>query len=168
MLADPGLRSVSVSRTTGTRVMSGLRRTRWSRALGAGTGAAECWIGPRAARAAGRREQVNRIGWSIVGTALPLAPAEVWAQERGWEWGWGMHPMSGMWGVWGIGMMLMMLVFWGLVIVGIVFGIRWLVRQDRQGSPPTTDSALEILRQRYARGEINREEFETRRRDLER
>jgi putative membrane protein len=104
----------------------------------------------------------------MVGAAVPLAPAEVWAQERGWEWGWGMHPMSGMWGVWGIGMMLMMLVFWGLVIVGIVFGIRWLVRQDRQGSPRTTDSALEILRQRYARGEINREEFEAKRRDLER
>jgi hypothetical protein len=42
-----------------------------------------------------------------------------------------MHPMWGMWGVWGIGMMLMMLVFWGVIIVGLVLGIRWLMTQGR-------------------------------------
>jgi len=68
-----------------------------------------------------------------------------------------------MWGVWGIGMMLMMLFFWGLVIVAIVLGIRWLVSQ---GKASRSDSALEILRQRYARGEINKEEFEAKKRDL--
>jgi len=61
-------------------------------------------------------------------------------------------------------MMLMMLGFWALVICGIVFGIRWLVRH---GGEPPSDRALEILRERYARGEIGREEFEARRRDLE-
>ena len=74
-----------------------------------------------------------------------------------------MHPMWGVWGAWGIGMMLVMLVFWGVVIVGIVLGIRWLVTQ---GKETRSDSALEILRQRYARGEINREEFEAKKRDL--
>jgi putative membrane protein len=74
-----------------------------------------------------------------------------------------MHPMSWMWGAWGLGMMLMMLVFWGLVIAGIVLGIRWLARL---GDGRRSDSALEILRQRYARGEINREEFEAKKRDL--
>jgi len=69
-----------------------------------------------------------------------------------------------MWGVWGIGMMLMMLVFWGMVIVGIVLGIRWLVTQGR-GSRPT-DPALDILRQRYARGDISKEEFEAKKKDL--
>ncbi len=91
--------------------------------------------------------------------------ASALAQERVYEWGWGMHPMWGLWGIWGIGMMLFMFLFWGLVIVGIVVGIRWLVRQGR---PEVADSALEILRQRYARGEINREEFEAKRRDLAR
>lgn len=67
------------------------------------------------------------------------------------------------WGPWGIGMMLMMLVFWGLIIVALVLGIRWLARQGRE---PRTDSALDILRQRYARGEINKEEFEAKKRDL--
>ncbi|MBM2802914.1 MAG: hypothetical protein HW419_807 [Deltaproteobacteria bacterium] len=82
------------------------------------------------------------------------------AQERAYEWGWGMHPM---WGVWGIGMMFIMLLFWGLVIVGVVLGIRWLITQGKESR---SDSALEILRQRFARGEINKEEFEARKRDL--
>jgi putative membrane protein len=78
--------------------------------------------------------------------------------------GWDMHPMWGMWGLWGIGMMLGMLVFWGLVITGVVLGIRWLVRQGSAESKG--DRALDILRERYARGEINREEFLARKRDL--
>ncbi len=93
------------------------------------------------------------LHWLVTGTAL--------VQERFYEWRWEMHPLW--WGAWGIGMMLMMLLFWVLVIVGLVVGIRWLVGQ---GKAPTSDSALEILRQRYARGEINKEEFEARKRDL--
>jgi putative membrane protein len=72
-----------------------------------------------------------------------------------------MHPL---WGVWGIGMMLMMLVFWGVVIVGIVLAIRWMVTQGRESRG--LDPALDILRQRYARGDISKEEFEARKRDL--
>ncbi len=98
-------------------------------------------------------------GW-IVGVLSGMSiPVTAWAQERPYEY-WGMHSM---WGPWGIGMMLMMLVFWGLVIVALVLGIRWLVTQGRE---PRTDSALDILRQRYARGEINKEEFETKKREL--
>jgi putative membrane protein len=93
-----------------------------------------------------------------------LWPSVAAAQDRPYEWGWGMHPMWGMWGVWGIGMMVMMLVFWGLVITGIVLAIRWLVTQGRE--PRATDSALDILRQRYARGDISKEEFEAKKKDL--
>jgi putative membrane protein len=57
----------------------------------------------------------------------------------------------------------MMLMFWGLVIAGLVLGIRWLVRQGRD---ERSDRALDLLRERYARGEINKEEFEAKRRDL--
>jgi len=59
--------------------------------------------------------------------------------------------------------MFMMFFFWILIIAGLVIGIRWLMSgtKERRG-----DTALEILRQRYARGEINREEFETKKRDL--
>jgi len=92
-----------------------------------------------------------------------LASSVAAAQERMWEWQWGMHPMMFMWGAGGLVMMLMMLVFWGLVIAGLVVGLRWLVGQGRSGP---RDEALEILRQRYARGEIDKQEFETRKRDL--
>ena len=85
-------------------------------------------------------------------------------QERIYEWSWSAHPMGWMWGLGGLVMMLMMFLFWALVICGIVFGIRWLVRQ---GGDDRSDRALEILRERYARGEIGKEEFEARRRDLE-
>jgi putative membrane protein len=93
-----------------------------------------------------------------------LATASPLLQERVWEWSWGMHPMWWMWGAGGLVMMLMMLLFWGLVIAGLVFGIRWLVRQG--GGEDRTDRALEILRERYARGEISEEDFEARRQDL--
>jgi putative membrane protein len=83
-----------------------------------------------------------------------------WGQER-WEWGW--HPMWGMWGAWGLGMMLIMLTFWILIIAGLIALVRWLATQ---GSASRTDTALEILRQRYARGEINKEEFDAKKRDL--
>jgi putative membrane protein len=50
-----------------------------------------------------------------------------------------------------------------VVIVGLVLGIRWLVSQGKESR---SDSALDILRQRYARGEINKDEFEAKKRDL--
>jgi putative membrane protein len=100
--------------------------------------------------------------WIIVSIGLTAAiPAPLMAQER--PWGWGMHPGWWMWGPGGIVMMLVMLTFWGLVITGLVLGVRWLARQGREDR---SDRALDILRERYARGEINKEEFEARRRDL--
>ena len=83
------------------------------------------------------------------------------AQDRPWEWGWGMHPM--IWGAWGVGMLLVMLAFWGLVITGLVLVVRRLASQGRESR---SDRALEILRERYARGEIGSEEFEAKKRDL--
>jgi putative membrane protein len=101
----------------------------------------------------------GRLLSMLGGMSMPVA---AWAQERPYDF-WGMHPMWGMWSAWGIGMMFMMLVFWGLVIVGLVLGLRWLVTQGRESR---SDTALDILRQRYARGEIDKEEFEARKRDL--
>jgi len=83
--------------------------------------------------------------------------------------GWGMGP--GMMG-WGYGTgwfgMILMAAFWIAVIVGIVFLIRWLVVSTRTGErrAASEDSALEILKRRYAQGEINKEEFEEKKRDL--
>jgi putative membrane protein len=99
---------------------------------------------------------------AILVMCLLDAPRVAWAQTQSWEY-WGMHPMGGMWGFWGVGMMLLMLLFWGAVIASLVVAIRWLIHQGRASRP---DSALDILRERYARGEIDREEFLARKRDL--
>ena len=76
-----------------------------------------------------------------------------------YEWGWRMHPM---WG-WGFGMMLLMALLWGAIIVACVLGIGWL-RGQSKNSPG--DSAMTILRERFARGEIEKDEFETKKREL--
>jgi putative membrane protein len=79
-----------------------------------------------------------------------------------------MMPWGGFGGGFGGLGMLVMLVFWGLIIVGIVLVVRWLVEQGSRGggTGPEGESALDILKKRYARGEIGREEFEAKKRDL--
>jgi putative membrane protein len=66
--------------------------------------------------------------------------------------------------MWGMpGMMFLGAILWLAFPIALGFGVWWLVRQLR---PTPRDQALEVLRERYARGEISREEFEARRRDL--
>jgi len=69
---------------------------------------------------------------------------------------------------WGLGW-IFMIVFWGLVFIALILLIRWLARQSRTRAEQGAgrDPALEILRQRYARGEIDKEEFDKMKRDLE-
>jgi putative membrane protein len=105
--------------------------------------------------------QSSAAAAALAGTLM--VPSAVLAQSRAWEWDGSMHPMMFMWGAGGLVMMLMMLVFGGLVIAGLVVGLRWLIGQGR---PVGRDQALEILRQRYARGEIDKQDFDARRRDL--
>ncbi|SEP18316.1 putative membrane protein [Salinihabitans flavidus] len=72
------------------------------------------------------------------------------------------HMMWG--GGYGIGGALMMLVFWGLIIALIVFVVRWLTINDRTSG--RHDDSLAILRERFAKGEIDEEEFDRRKRAL--
>ncbi|WP_240910745.1 SHOCT domain-containing protein [Thermococcus sp. MAR1] len=66
-------------------------------------------------------------------------------------------------GYFGIFGAIFMLLFWVMIIVGIVWFIKWLVEQ---GSGGNKKSALGILDEKYARGEIDDEEYEKRRRKL--
>ena len=66
------------------------------------------------------------------------------------------------WGMWWFGPIFMLL-FWVVVIIGIVVLIKWIVGQT--GSK-AEESALEILKKRYARGEISKEEFEAKKKDI--
>jgi putative membrane protein len=79
---------------------------------------------------------------------------------------WGMHGDVG-WG-WMIGMMILMVLFWG----AIIFGVIWLIRgavdgrpTDRKEWPPAErkESPTEILERRFAEGAISAEDYRARR-----
>ncbi len=55
------------------------------------------------------------------------------------------------------------------LIAAVIVGVVWLVRRNQKGpaEPVVESNALGILKGRYARGEINREQFEAMQRDLE-
>lgn len=55
-----------------------------------------------------------------------------------------------------------------LVIVGaIAYALGWRPQLNQMGHTQTRETPLELLKARYARGEISREEYEQMRRDLE-
>jgi putative membrane protein len=63
-----------------------------------------------------------------------------------------------------------MWIFWLILLVLVVFAIRAVAGSAGAGSgtsQSTDESPLEILKKRYARGEIDEEEFKRRRRELE-
>lgn len=84
----------------------------------------------------------------------------------------GMGGMMGGFGAQGFGFnplgAILSLVFWVLIIAAIVFLVVWLARNPgRAGlTAPSGDPALEILKARYAKGEITKEQFEEMRRTL--
>ncbi len=101
------------------------------------------------------------IGISVV--IILIFGAGVWllTMGRGYGFGWGMMGRGMMFGypfMGGIGMFL----FWLLVIVGVV----WLIQSSARGAgatganAPASESPLDILKRRYAKGEITKEQFE--------
>ena len=69
--------------------------------------------------------------------------------DMGWGMGWGM-PFFGMF-------------FWLLIIAGIIFLIRWLAGNKQTDSQ---EKPLDILKRRYASGEIDQETYERIKKDL--
>ncbi len=66
-----------------------------------------------------------------------------------------------MWGIGGFGYLWMLLI-WIAVPTAVIWGLRG-PQQDR-----SQDRAVEILNERFARGEVDRSEYETRRAELTR
>jgi len=78
----------------------------------------------------------------------------------------GYHMGSGMMGYAGMG--IMMLVFWGLVLVVLILLISRLLplNQNKFNNPADRPDAMELLKQRFAKGEIDRTEFKAKMNDL--
>ena len=89
--------------------------------------------------------------------------------QRGQYGGWQMGPgmMGSDWGMGWFGM-IFMLAFWGLVIIALIFLVKWLIQatSGKKATPTSSNRGLEILKERYARGEIDKLEFDSKKRDL--
>ena len=83
-------------------------------------------------------------------------PALAYRGDSCW-WGFGSGSMGG----WGMGGPLFMILFWGLLITGVNFLVRWAAQAFRRQSAHSheTSGPLDIIRKRYASGEIDQEEF---------
>lgn len=71
------------------------------------------------------------------------------------------------WGDYGWGMgfgWLFMIIFWILIILGIVYLVKLIISAEKR---TTGETALDILNKRYAKGEISKEEFEEKKKALE-
>ncbi len=71
------------------------------------------------------------------------------------------------WGDYGWGMgfgWLFMLIFWILIILGVVYLVKFITGSEKR---TTGETALDILKKRYAKGEISKEEFEEKKKTLE-
>ncbi len=110
------------------------------------------------------------IGGVLIAILIIIIVFLIFGLSGGWN-GYGsgygmMRPwMLGIFGgVWF--MPILMIVFWGLVIWGIVALARGVASSSNPRYSNQADSALEILKRRYARGEINKQEYEDKKKDL--
>jgi putative membrane protein len=102
-------------------------------------------------------------GASGPGTALAQRGPGGGGYGGGYGGSWGPHMMFGG-GWWG---WIMMILFWALIIAGVVALAKWLFSSSRQSAPGRSGgSALDILKERYARGEITKDEFEQMKKDI--
>ena len=61
---------------------------------------------------------------------------------------------------------IFMILFWALVALGVVALGKWIFSTGDSAAGGGARRALDILKERYARGEINRDQYEQMQRDL--
>ena len=98
-------------------------------------------------------------GWGMMGPGMTFAPALRSGASAG---------VGGWWGIPFLGMIF------GMALVGVIIcGVVWFVRSVSRGGsrpesgPTAAETPLEILKRRYASGEVTKEQFEEMRRTLD-
>lgn len=61
---------------------------------------------------------------------------------------------------------ILVMAFWLSVIIGIVYFIKWVISTGKRHEITPEETALDILKKRYARGEISKEDFERMKQDI--
>jgi len=89
---------------------------------------------------------------AVPAQAQPFGPGMM-----GWGGGYGFGPVH--------------LIVWVVILIGLVVGIVWLVRSLTGGGPAAQEPArrsagLDVLEERYARGEVNRDEYLQKKKDI--
>lgn len=103
-----------------------------------------------------RKLTMTTLGALLAASAASADTVDSWGRGFGhMAWGGGYGMFGG----------LMMLIFWGVILALIVVAVRWFAG-DRPGGNRSTD-AMDILRTRFAKGEIDEDEFLKRKAALE-
>jgi putative membrane protein len=93
---------------------------------------------------------VAAVVTAVIGAATPAS-----AQPYG----------PGMMG-WGYGFGLLHMIIWLVILAAIVAGVVWLVRTGALQVSARRSPGLQVLEERYARGEINRDEYLRKKQDI--
>ncbi len=107
------------------------------------------------------RKQVTTVlltSLGVLGLGLPVASS---AHMMG-EYNTGYHMMDGYWGWGGAILALLFFILIGVAIALIIKRFAYSSRGQKYQGQGDNSKPLEILKQRYAKGEINKEEFEER------
>ena len=95
-------------------------------------------------------KRLKAVGTAVAAASAPLPAFAQASVDRptywhsGWDWGWG-HMFFGS---------LMMILFWGGLILVILLAVRWLGGGTSHGAgSPSVRRPLDILQERFARGE---------------
>ncbi|HEY4662967.1 MAG TPA: SHOCT domain-containing protein [Candidatus Humimicrobiaceae bacterium] len=75
-------------------------------------------------------------------------------------WGWPMMGFGGFGMIFGF-------IFFVAIVIGVIFLIVWLIRRSGYGTADKTSAhSLEILKERYAKGELSKEQYENMKKEL--
>ena len=85
---------------------------------------------------------------------------EWWGRSYDWSWGYGAGSCF-------LIPLILLIAFWIAVVIGMVYFVKWVTSTRKTPKIQQEDTALDILKKRYARGEISKEEFERIKEDIQ-